>query len=747
MPVSFDPYYRWLGIPPKDQPANHYRLLGLNLLEPDLDVIRDAAEQRIAHVRTYQLGVHAELSQKILNELAAAKSCLLDPQRKAAYDAQLSPAPAAMAPKPAASDEPEAAMPPALVVSTPTVVPPLPHLAVSQPDSPRAALAKSRWLLPTVACGIAAVALVGAYLVLGGSPVPISEEISMAKPDVLAVKVRKGETAKNSGAFAYHGSRGGTVTIKASPGSAVVDNTGQRWCWSYTAKGQQKGETKVTITVTDGKCVGKTAFTLSVEDELLPTVVVDKPEVAVDESCSAVNSGHYTGNADASLKVSIGQPDVNRKERTWIWSYSPSPADCRESKTVKIYANGKLANRFTLNVRNVPPTIAIDANKSELIVTKGETAEITGTYRHPGSDVVKITATGGGTIIQDEPLGTWRWSYTPTDDASLLPVTITATDSNEGCNQTTFRLVVKNRQAQKPPTSSTKSGPKPRLPPEGLDLPAGLLPHITNPTPRRRRSRVAQAPVGLLRTGTKLTQEMLDAPQDWQRRCFPDLGWRFGPFPMPETVYVVYHQDMTRMYPVYPQEELYPGIPSVNRILTCQNSNTRGYRGKFDGYAALLDGNGRLKVLAYYKDGELDGDLRIWDDNHVQRYYGEYRKGAKNGLTCFFRNGCLQLIRTCRYGSVQDHYFVRWTGDSPSLANDLSPEEEREKRRAITELKDLEEKVVNGNIELMKTVKKNILDLNMIGVGGNPQEHQPDRGMPAQPGKRTPNGTGIMPQR
>lgn len=25
--APFDPYHRWLGIPPSEQPANHYRLL------------------------------------------------------------------------------------------------------------------------------------------------------------------------------------------------------------------------------------------------------------------------------------------------------------------------------------------------------------------------------------------------------------------------------------------------------------------------------------------------------------------------------------------------------------------------------------------------------------------------------------------------------------------------------------------------------------------------------------------------
>jgi hypothetical protein len=87
--TTFDPYHRWLGIPPKDQPPNHYRLLGIDRFESDQDVIRDAAEQRMAHVRTYQLGQFSELSQRILNELAAARACLLDPQKRAVYHERL----------------------------------------------------------------------------------------------------------------------------------------------------------------------------------------------------------------------------------------------------------------------------------------------------------------------------------------------------------------------------------------------------------------------------------------------------------------------------------------------------------------------------------------------------------------------------------------------------------------------------------------------------------------------------------
>jgi hypothetical protein len=89
MSEAFDPYHRWLGIAPKDQPPHHYRLLGIDLFEDDTEVIRDAAERQTVHVRNYQLGRHSALSQKILNELAAAKTCLLDRIKKTAYDAEL----------------------------------------------------------------------------------------------------------------------------------------------------------------------------------------------------------------------------------------------------------------------------------------------------------------------------------------------------------------------------------------------------------------------------------------------------------------------------------------------------------------------------------------------------------------------------------------------------------------------------------------------------------------------------------
>ena len=41
MSKIFDPYHKWLGIRPEEQPANYYRLL---------------ADQRMAHIRSFQTG-------------------------------------------------------------------------------------------------------------------------------------------------------------------------------------------------------------------------------------------------------------------------------------------------------------------------------------------------------------------------------------------------------------------------------------------------------------------------------------------------------------------------------------------------------------------------------------------------------------------------------------------------------------------------------------------------------------------
>ena len=93
--MSFDPYHKWLGILPKDQPPDHYRLLGIERFESDPDVISHAADKQMAHLKSLQAGENAELTQKLLNEISRAKVCLLHADDKAAYDKHLRTKPGA----------------------------------------------------------------------------------------------------------------------------------------------------------------------------------------------------------------------------------------------------------------------------------------------------------------------------------------------------------------------------------------------------------------------------------------------------------------------------------------------------------------------------------------------------------------------------------------------------------------------------------------------------------------------------
>jgi len=107
----FDPYHKWLGIPPGRCPPTCYQLLALSPGEQEPDVIEAAAVRQSAYVRNFQAGPHAMECARILGEIAHARDALLNPARRAAYDAGLarlrrdSPRGAQPADEPVADDE------------------------------------------------------------------------------------------------------------------------------------------------------------------------------------------------------------------------------------------------------------------------------------------------------------------------------------------------------------------------------------------------------------------------------------------------------------------------------------------------------------------------------------------------------------------------------------------------------------------------------------------------------------------
>jgi len=84
-----DAIYELLGVPPEEQPADYYRLLGLARFEANPEVITNAASRQMLFVRQLAAGPYSQVSQDMLDLLAEAKVCLLNTDRRRAYDVEL----------------------------------------------------------------------------------------------------------------------------------------------------------------------------------------------------------------------------------------------------------------------------------------------------------------------------------------------------------------------------------------------------------------------------------------------------------------------------------------------------------------------------------------------------------------------------------------------------------------------------------------------------------------------------------
>ena len=165
--APFDPYHKWLGIPPQEQPAHHYRLLGITDFESDRDVISAAAEQRTVYLRMLQAGEHELLVAQLLNEVSQARVTLLNADQKAEYDEGLREL---QAPEPEA--EPAAA--PTAVMQTPApspvvvrepVIQEFPVSVVQPAKRPRRRKPKEIWKRPAV-IGVSVVGGIGVFVLL-----------------------------------------------------------------------------------------------------------------------------------------------------------------------------------------------------------------------------------------------------------------------------------------------------------------------------------------------------------------------------------------------------------------------------------------------------------------------------------------------------------------------------------------------------------------------------------------------------
>ena len=86
MAKKFDALHEWLGIPPAEQPPNHYRLLGIEKYEPSNDVIEAACMRIKLKLQKHAKGEQVEDAKALYEEVKRAKKILLNDERRAIYD-------------------------------------------------------------------------------------------------------------------------------------------------------------------------------------------------------------------------------------------------------------------------------------------------------------------------------------------------------------------------------------------------------------------------------------------------------------------------------------------------------------------------------------------------------------------------------------------------------------------------------------------------------------------------------------
>ncbi len=231
MSKEFDPYYKWLGIPPKDQPPHHYRLLGIEVFEPDVEVIDAAANRLMAYLQDLSHGEDAAAAQKILNEISSARVCLLDKKRKTDYDTRLkaktqpqrrlakaapvavaSPASQAPKPPPPPATTPAIAPPPSPVFRTADVRPL--NTGTNQADNDRDEQPRYRKRKPNVVVPILVVSLAVVGIIVAGVALLSDRKRQAANPDA-------GPPNTNTRVQVS------TTPSNANPNRTPVDNTPQ----------------------------------------------------------------------------------------------------------------------------------------------------------------------------------------------------------------------------------------------------------------------------------------------------------------------------------------------------------------------------------------------------------------------------------------------------------------------------------------------------------------------------------------
>ena len=82
--MAGDLYWDWLKVPVEKRPPNFFDLLGLGADVADAAVVEQAARTQVQRIKEHLDGPHAAEGARLLGEVAAARTTLIDPAKRAA---------------------------------------------------------------------------------------------------------------------------------------------------------------------------------------------------------------------------------------------------------------------------------------------------------------------------------------------------------------------------------------------------------------------------------------------------------------------------------------------------------------------------------------------------------------------------------------------------------------------------------------------------------------------------------------
>lgn len=462
MPTSFDPYHTWLGIPPEEQPPNHYRLLGITVFETNADAISNACDRQMLLLRTFQAGKHSALSQKLLNEVAAAKICLLDPDKKAVYNEQLR----------RNLDEQKGTEP-----SGPgDVEAPLFDFQPSEAQAAQLSAArrrpKLRWNSPTILAGAAGgaviVCLVVVFALLRG-PTDLAdlklekiEPVTVNEGDVATVTARVEDADFWQGKVAYRLAPG-------SPKGARIDEQTGKFTWRTGASGEYR--VTVRAVAEAPKADDEVTFPIRVRRKKEPSdQPAAKPPVLAAIPDQAVPAGKRIsvsvdvedpGDPGAELEFSLGPgapPDMRINPKTGRITWQPAADSPAGEFPVTVLvasdapgnptAEASFAVRVSAAETAKAPVLALIPDQ---VVEAGEQFGFSVAVEDPGMPVAQLQfglAPGAPEGMKiDSREGRIDWTPPEDEAAGTYPVTVLATSTAEGglSAKKTFTIEVKAR--------------------------------------------------------------------------------------------------------------------------------------------------------------------------------------------------------------------------------------------------------------------------------------------------------------